>query len=91
MRKKAKKILLKKRREERKTSHRGILKSRYSEMASKKILGRMELDKYEKMRVDITNTYKGIGECPYFPCEARGEIPTRDHYHSLAVLYNQLL
>jgi len=78
------------RREERGNSYKGIISKKYKEMAKKGLLGRMELDKYELMRREIINHYEREGGCPYFPCESRGETPTRNNYDLLTQYYNRL-
>ena len=59
-------------------------------MASKGLLGKIELAKYEQMREEVIRVNRNNGGCPYFPCESRGEIPTRKNYDLLTKYYNQL-
>lgn len=76
--------------EERADSYKGKIKKEYAEMSKKGLLGRMELDKYEFMRVEIVQDYKRRGlVCPSLPCESKGVTPTRVHYNLADRLYNQ--
>ena len=90
-RKKHRKAILSQKREKREESFKHQRRKKYSEMSAKGLLGERELHRYEQMRVEVIRSSRKNGENIYFPCEARGEIPTRDSYRELALLYDRII